>query len=778
MKRKRLIEAAEGAFGTVIRQGASFFRSRDKAKIRAAAGYGATFALSLLLSMVRGPMGIYPFSYGVVCASSGGLGTIMSFLGVVSGAFTMSTGMGAQIGVLNVIAFVRLAVCFLKGDFENKKGIMRRLFRERGYIRVVCAAGGASIMGCISVFKSQSIYYGLFSAILGIGSAVLVTASLLFFADRGAEPSKRTAGLAVLSLGLCAACEYFALPFSLGAVLTFMLSVYFSLSGHSYLGVVAGFSGGIALGGGYAAAFGSVGIVIAVLWEHSKTLAIVASALVASVLSVFSYGLDAVTDIIPELAFSAAVCASFVNIQGFSVRVPSFLVLEGGEPKAVERPREGTRYQRLGSAMEGLSNMLIEMGDKLRLPTKEEAKRIGATARAKYCSGCVHEKECSGRDCELVDSMFSNMEYRLTTNGRVSARIVPETVARRCYNMDSILESMNSASKKSAALSGASLKVRAYAADYNAIAGLLRDLSGEDAFTRDEAGEAALANELLCEGFGFDSSSVYGTRYRRVYMRGIDMSMAGVGELDIRLCAERVLNARLSPPDFSVDGGYISASMHSMPMLRLEAGHYAIKSNRDNASGDSVRSFENEEGYFYSMVFDGMGSGREAALTSGISCAFLEKLLAAGCPMKSALELLNCFVRGAQGECFTTVDLMEADLYTGRARFIKSGAAPSFVIRRGQLYKLHSKTVPVGIMRALDAESLSFDLLPGDRVVMVSDGVTGSYEESPWLYDILSEEAEANISVQAAARRIAECAAKNTGRDDDITVCVLKVESA
>ena len=173
-----------------------------------------------------------------------------------------------------------------------------------------------------------------------------------------------------------------------------------------------------------------------------------------------------------------------------------------------------------------------------------------------------------------------------------------------------------------------------------------------------------------------------------------------------------------------------------------------------------------------------MGSGREAAVTSGISAVFLEKLLVAGCPMKGALELLNCFVRGAEGECFTTVDLMEADLYTGRARFIKSGAAPSFVIRKGQLYRLHSKTVPVGIMRALDAEALSFDLLAGDTVIMVSDGVTGSYEESPWLYDLLSGGLPAGDSPSALSRRIAEEAAKNTGREDDITVCVMKVESA
>ena len=170
-----------------------------------------------------------------------------------------------------------------------------------------------------------------------------------------------------------------------------------------------------------------------------------------------------------------------------------------------------------------------------------------------------------------------------------------------------------------------------------------------------------------------------------------------------------------------------------------------------------------------------MGSGRDAAIVSGISSVFLEKLLSAGCPMKSALEMLNCFVRGSDGEQFTTVDLMEADLYSGRARFIKSGAAPSFVIRAGQLYRLHSKTVPVGIMRALDAEAISFDLMDGDTVIMMSDGVTGSYEDCPWLYELLCGGLCRPTQPAQTARIIGEAAAAKSGKEDDITVCVMKI---
>ena len=118
-----------------------------------------------------------------------------------------------------------------------------------------------------------------------------------------------------------------------------------------------------------------------------------------------------------------------------------------------------------------------------------------------------------------------------------------------------------------------------------------------------------------------------------------------------------------------------------------------------------------------------MGSGREAALTARICTVFLEKMLTAGNRKETALRLLNSFVRAKGIECSATVDLMELDLITGRAGFIKSGAAPSYVRRDGNLFKLQSKTVPIGIMRALDAEQLCFDVEAGDVSIMLSDDV-------------------------------------------------------
>lgn len=770
MKRKKI--KADG--GAELLSATKKLWEFDTVRLCEIRGYVLTALFSFMLSTVRGPAGSYPLSFAVLAASSGGVCCALSFVGAVLGTVAMDTGALWHILILLSMLLVRLWVCVFKGDFKVKSHLFRRLFRERGYIKVTVAALGAAGAGIVAIIESESIYYGLFSALMGIGGASAATAAFIFLSDASAPRSKRITGLFILSLGLFGAVSAVDLPFSLCAVLAFLLSLYFSYTGGGEVGAVVGLAGGLAVGGQYAPAFALAGLSFSMLWEYSRVLCVIACAVVASVVSLFSGGLSAISDVIPEIALAAAIAAPFASLGPLPPPLSKFLDFDKRDRGEAEI--EEKRLPKMGEALESLSSMIREAGTRLRLPTKEEAERCCSSAREKFCKGCIHEKECTGREARVVDSMFYNMAFRLCQSGRITAKIVPESVARRCFNIDPIIEAVNSSAKKARALSEGAKRSEIFSADYSAIGGLMRELSDTEEAIRDEEGEKSLLRELSAEGLMFSHSSVWGKRKRRVYLRGVDFSSRTAGENDIRLCAEKVFSQRLSSPEFSIEGGSVSASMHSLPSISLSAGRYSLKSKRDNQSGDSVSTFENDEGYFYTLVSDGMGSGREAAQASGICASFLEKLLSAGCPMRSALEMLNCYIRGSSGECFATVDLMEADLYTRRARFIKSGAAPTFILRDGRIYRIHSKTVPVGIMRALDAEAVSFELRAGDTVIMMSDGVTGSYEESPWLYDLLSEGIRDITSPSVLARKIAESAAKNTGREDDITVCAIKVE--
>ena len=215
-----------------------------------------------------------------------------------------------------------------------------------------------------------------------------------------------------------------------------------------------------------------------------------------------------------------------------------------------------------------------------------------------------------------------------------------------------------------------------------------------------------------------------------------------------------------------------------MSSRRRYSAEYARASNvkeSESANGDTATCFETKEDYFYALISDGMGSGREAAVTSKLCGVFCEQLLTGGNGKAITLEMLNGFMRSRREECSATVDLAEIDLMTGHAAFVKSGAAPSYVLRKGSLYKLQSKTVPIGIMPALDAEQIKFELEAGDVIILLSDGVAQSLEDGVWLANLITYEWEDNLDIMA--EKIVDNAALNNKRCDDMTALLVRVSN-
>ena len=141
--------------------------------------------------------------------------------------------------------------------------------------------------------------------------------------------------------------------------------------------------------------------------------------------------------------------------------------------------------------------------------------------------------------------------------------------------------------------------------------------------------------------------------------------------------------------------------------------------------------------------------------------------------------MLNNMIRsrGADStrECSSTIDLLELDLMTGASTFIKSGAAPSFVIRGSVVQRIHAGTVPIGIICALDAGQTRFELREGDTVVMISDGILQNDAECEWITSYLSEAGEQ--TPEEIVYRICHHAAEYDTHDD-CSVIALRVHRA
>ena len=174
-----------------------------------------------------------------------------------------------------------------------------------------------------------------------------------------------------------------------------------------------------------------------------------------------------------------------------------------------------------------------------------------------------------------------------------------------------------------------------------------------------------------------------------------------------------------------------------------------------------------------------MGSGPQAALTARICRVFLEKMLSCGNDKSTTLQMLNMFLKNKGTESFATVDLLEIDMHMKTAAFIKSGAAPSYVMRNGSLFRIASGTLPVGILSDVSAELTEFELCDGDVIIMASDGIADDFEietgkDPSWFADFLCREWTDDLHIMS--EKILLAAGKNGRRSDDMTVELIRVD--
>lgn len=156
----------------------------------------------------------------------------------------------------------------------------------------------------------------------------------------------------------------------------------------------------------------------------------------------------------------------------------------------------------------------------------------------------------------------------------------------------------------------------------------------------------------------------------------------------------------------------------------------------ENISGDNFSFLNLDNGEMVMMLSDGMGFGENACEESSTVIELLEQFIEAGFSEKSAIRLINSIlVLKSNQQTFSTLDMSIIDLYTGVCRFIKIGAAATFIKRADRVDCIKASTLPVGIFNRLDLEDIEDRMNDGDFIIMVSDGILDSIkDENPENY--------------------------------------------
>lgn len=614
----------------------------------------------------------------------------------------------------------------------------------------------------------------------------------------------------------------------LGALVGFGAAVVAGLGWGAAQGALYGVACGLCVSPTMAGAFGIAGIAAGVAGAFSPVGGIGTAAAGAIVWSMAVAGFGGMGEIAPAFLVGAAVLTPFYAFEGvrqwIETVLPSPLPLTDLKRRERESLAETAllaREKRLAAMAAHLSEIgtvLTGLADRMHRPTMEETAGWCRDAVGLYCVRCPRREDCTETHYEAYAAMLAKMAQSALRQGMVDAADVPLYFAGKCAAMSRILEEVNLTCARRLGERRMDNRLKMTAEEY----GFMGELLAESAKAEEEDGRLdeplsrRVAAKLATKDCAAGRVAVYGVRHRRVYVHDIRLSETRMGGEELREAFSRFVGVPLSAPVFTLDGAVLSMEMHSAPRCRCVCGTYAAAgdamrrvgercrdeggaetaengadagfaglsafaegaaSDTAEVSGDTICTFDSGE-RTYMLLSDGMGSGKMASLASEVSAMFLDRMLSAGAGLEITLRMLNHILRANTGEVSTTVDLCELDRVTGEVKFVKSGAAPSYVIRGDSLFRLQSKTVPIGILRALDAELIRFHVEPEDVIVMVSDGVARSFEDCPWLLELLSQTEKLRTDdPETTARRIVQEAARH-GALDDATAGVIKVSRA
>ena len=421
-----------------------------------------------------------------------------------------------------------------------------------------------------------------------------------------------------------------------------------------------------------------------------------------------------------------------------------------------------------------ISSSIKEYTEITLMPTKDELSDLILECTERYCRVCEGREACITKgECKFIEHADELAEI-LLDDGRID-EVHLDTYPEYCRMSSGIAEAINRGAAILAEEKFREAKRDTSADDFNMIAKLINEARVED--EKEKALNSTLSDRLvdvlIDAGLSDGVIRAFGERKPYFILAAEDEGGSKITSPELKKNIEHIAGVRLGTPEFYRKGKMALMECPSEKSFEVECATSSVAGEREEISGDTALAFESEAGYFYSLISDGMGSGKEAKETSGFVADFLKSALEANSEGQTALKILNHTIRHKPRECSATVDLFSVDLYRGDAEFLKSGAAASYVKRGSSIFRIKSKTAPIGLMKSVDAERIKVELEGDDYIIMLSDGIAQNAEDTPWLLELLARPPKRDLKEYADS--ILAAAIKNLARSDDMTVLVTKV---
>ena len=772
--KERLRSYAE-APGATAEERKEIFRRKGK-KLARGAGMAV---LGLLFTRAGLPFGAAPFGAALMCAASDTAPYI--YVGLcVSSLFSPS-----PLAVFLTYSFGMLAR--IAASLYTGEGRERGLFHDGTLTRVLCGIFMAFVIGVYRTVSGGLLYYDLFGCLIGMAAA---PAGVLVFRT-ALDGRARFSALREACLALTAAVGVWSLSgltlagFSLSTVAAFLITLYVACECGMLRGGAVGLLCGLGAGPARAPLFALAGLTGG-LFRRVSPLAATASALGVGIFyGIWTEGGVSVMSVLPDLLAASVI---YLPLARFGL-IPGLPVIGGdsadraacSDAELSRRRRKGgeERFEAMQYAFGSLAEVFCKMSEKIGRPGVNEIHERCRQIFDKYCVNCARHSLCWDKNCTDTSDAVDIAARKIREEGRVLLSDIPDHTLRRCFRAEQIVNDINADHSAMIERMLKENKAEIFARDYKAVSELIGEAlrANAEEFKPDEKLTKKLTGSIGYLDLPVSGVTCYGVRRKTIVAGGVDLSRVRAGAEDIRRSFERICGFPLDTPEFAVERTGVSMTVRSARRFRAVPARAGKCREGEELNGDSVAFFDNGQDYFYALLSDGMGSGSEAALTSRICGVFLDKMLRAGNGKKASLDMLNDVVRGKGIECFATVDLFELDLLSGDACFVKSGAAPSYVIRGDSVFRIESDTYPIGIVKEAESEQTSFKLEAGDVVVLLSDGVASCFDEALWVVDLLAADVKNGEALSSICERVVN-GARARGRGDDASCAMIRIEAA
>ena len=738
------------------------------------------FLLSAVLAgaELMGGHALFALSFVGVCEP--GLDGLAALLGAALGYLSFR----GLIGGLRYIAAAMMvyAVALALGEFE--------LYRQPWFMPAAAAALNAMVgfvyQSAAGWARGDGVGF-VTEAALTFGMVYLYRQALNAWEKRrprGEVSLPQAAGALALAATLMMALARVTVAgdYSLGRTLCVPVVLLAAWKGGVGIGAAAGVAAGLAMGftaglpAWYTLTYALPGLFTGVFSRQGRLMCTVAYALSAAAAVLWTWESG------PGAAFSwetAAGIAVFLVLPDRLLRRLAGLTRQE-EPETEAAQTRALATRRLRQSAEAFRAVAggLRLAFQSVSPNDGDAAKIFDRAADRVCVKCKQKDRCWHREYQATKTALSDALSPMLDRGAGVMEDFPPHFSSRCLRFEAFLVAVNG--ELSAMLQRRRYDSRvqesraAVCAQYSHLAAVLdrtaAELAREPAV--DVRRQRLMKQRLTALGLE-GRCAVYSDAYGHLQ---IEVDGPGVEQL----CRESELgrlSALMGCPLREVDSSRGHAHLGQREPLMAVAGVASATREGQRVSGDSGIWFKDSAGRLNFLLCDGMGSGSAAREDSDTALRLLEKFLRAGLEPQEALNTVGeaLALRGEDEGGFTTVDLLQIDLFSGKSAVYKLGAAPTYLRRGGSVERLAGDSLPAGVAAGAGGvpDTVELALDAGDCVLLVSDGVTTGRDDR-WVRQLLSE--FDGLSPQDLAGRVLRESGGRAVGTDDRTVIAIKLD--